>query len=319
MAGQANFVIQPYLTSIALAYKNSKLIADDVLPRSTVERQVFKYNAYAKGDAFTVPNTYVGRTSAPRQLDWSATETTSATRDYALDHAIPAADLLNTQGDPSTPIDPRARSTELLTDLIALDREVRVANLVFNTASYASYITLTSNGSSGGYQFNDYTNSDPIATIMGQLDTMIMRANVMVIGRLAWTKLISHPKLVKAFYGNAADAGIVTKSFIANLFELDDILVGESWVNSAKPGQTVSLTRVWGKHIALLYRNPMAVNSPGAITFGQTFQWGPRIAGTVDNDPSIGMRGGSLVRVGESVKELVLANDCGIMIQNAVA
>jgi hypothetical protein len=55
------------------------------------------------------------------------------------------------------------------------------------------------------------------------------------------------------------------------------------------------------------------------VTFGLTAQWGTRIAGRVANDPRIGMRGGSLVRVDEAVKELVAANDAASFCENAVA
>ncbi len=36
-------------------------------------------------------------------------------------------------------------------------------------------------------------------------------------------------------------------------------------------------------------------------------------------DPDIGLRGGVRVRVGESVKELIVANDLGYYFENAVA
>ena len=48
MANQAPFVIQPYLTSIALTYRNQKLIADQVLPRIQVLSTNFKWSLYDK-------------------------------------------------------------------------------------------------------------------------------------------------------------------------------------------------------------------------------------------------------------------------------
>ena len=61
-----------------------------------------------------------------------------------------------------------------------------------------------------------------------------------------------------------------------------------------------------------------AADANGGITFGFTAQWGTRIAGAVP-DNRIGLRGGQRVRVGESVKELIIAPDLGYFIQNAVA
>jgi hypothetical protein len=101
------------------------------------------------------------------------------------------------------------------------------------------------------------------------------------------------------------------------VLELDAVYVGESYVNSAKKGQTATLARVWGKFFALLYRDSLADASRGT-TFGFTAQFGGRIAGSFE-DKDIGMRGGLRVRVGESVKEVVSANDLGYLFSAAIA
>jgi hypothetical protein len=66
-----------------------------------------------------------------------------------------------------------------------------------------------------------------------------------------------------------------------------------------------------------LYIDPLA-DSNGGITFGFTAQWQGRVAGS-DPEPARGLRGSTRVRVGESVKELCIADKCGYFIQNAVA
>ena len=306
----APFPIQPELTAIAIAYKNTRMIADEVAPRVTVGKQDFKYLVHPKAEGFTIPDTRVGRKSKPNEVSFTATEQTASTQDYALDDPIPQADLDNAPEN----YNPRAKSTEFLTNLIELDREVRVANMVFNAANYAAGSQQTLSGTG---QFSDFTNSDPIAVIMTALDSMIMRGNVMTIGRAAFSVLARHPKIVKAVNGTSGDTGIVQRRAIAELFELDDVLVGEAFVNTARKGQAAALARAWGKHISLMYRDKTAGVDRGA-TFALTAQFGGRIAGS-NPDANIGMRGGERVRVGESVKELITANDFGYFIQNAVA
>lgn len=309
----APFPIDPALTAIAISYKNSRLIADEVLPRVPVARQEFKWWKFSMDETFRIPDTRVGRTSRPNEIEFSASQETDATEDFALDDPIPQADIDNA----SEGYDPVMRGTEALTDLILLDREKRCADLVFNLNSYPSNQRITLAGTS---QFND-PSSTPIATIMDAMDTMIMRPNIMVIGRLAFTSLIRHPHIIKAFNGNDGDRGIATRRFLAELWELDDVLVGESWLVTSKKGQATTTARVWGKHISLICRDLMAnpaAGSPGRPTFGFTAQWGTRIAGRM-NDPHIGMRGGVIVRSGESVKEKICASEFGYFIQNAVA
>ncbi len=307
---KAPFPIQPELTAIALMYRNRAMIADAVAPRVTVGKQEFKYLKHDFAEGFTVPNTRVGRKSAPNEVEANATEMTDSTNDYGLDDPIPNADIENAPPN----YNPRARAVEFITDLIELDREIRVANAVFNANNYAAANKQTLSGTS---QFSDFTNSDPIGVITAALDSMVMRPNVMVIGRAAYTKLAMHPKIVKAYFGTGNDTGIATRQAIASLFELDEVLVGEAFVNNARKGQAASLSRAWGKHITLLNRNNTADLERG-VTFMLTAQWGARIAGSIP-DPDVGLRGGERVRVGESVKEVLIANDLGYFIQNAVA
>lgn len=324
---QAPFVVQPYLTSIALTYRNARMIADEVLPRMTVGGQVFKYNKYTKQDAFTVPDSRVGRKGKVHEIDWTATEETSQTVDYALEDAIPFSDIQNAQTVPTTPIDPRARSTSILTDLIALGREKRAADLVFTKANYGSQSTTLSGddrwtfyGTPGAIETptDPEESSNPIADILGAMDSMLMRPNTLVLGRATASALIQHPRIVAAFHANNGTSGIVPVDYLRTLFGLDKVLVGEGWVNTAAKGQTPSMARVWGPHAALLHINPLVTSPDGGVTFGATAEWGSRVAGT-RVDPDIGMRGGERVRVGESLKELIMAADCGYMFENAGA
>jgi len=301
------FPVIPYLTSIALNYRNRRLIADNVMPRVPVLNQAFRYKVYDTRDAFTLQDTKVGRTSQPNQVEFKSTETPGMTRDYALDGPVPGADVANAA---ITGYDPEARATEVVTDLIALDREVRVAGMVFNAANYAA-----ANKSTLTNPWDDKVNGTPLTDILNAMDGMLMRPNKMVIGRIAFTGLSTHPQIVKAFFGNLADTGIVPQQFIANLFGLDEILVGEGFLNTAARGQTQSVSRVWGKFAALMYVNPLADISQG-MTYGITAQFGPRIAGKIV-DPDMGMRGGVRVRVGESVAEIIEANDLGYLFTNA--
>jgi len=307
----APFPIQPELTAITLAYRNQSLIADLVLPRIPVSKQEFKYTQFPVGDAFTIPDTKVGRTSAPNQVEFGGTESTTATKDYALDSPIPYADIENASG---TRYNPLARNVEVTTDLILLDREVRVATAVFDTNTYGASNKATLSGTT---QWSDYTNSNPVDACLAAMDGMIMRPNKLVLGQAVWTKLRQHPKVVQGILGNTNNAGVVTREQVAALLELDEILVGQAWVNSAKKGQTASLARAWGKVAVLFYQNP-AITPDQGISYGYTAQWGDRIAGSWD-DKDIGMRGGVRARVGESVKELIPAGDLGYIFLTAIA
>ena len=126
-----------------------------------------------------------------------------------------------------------------------------------------------------------------------------------------------HPKLCKAIFKNNTDAGVISRQAFADLFELDEVLVGDGWINTAKEGQAPSMQRIWGKHASFMHRN-MNADTQFGITYGFTARWGGRIGGLIE-DPDMGLRGGKRARAGESVVELITANDLAYGFFNAVA
>lgn len=308
---KAPFPIDPALTGVTVAYRNTDLIADAVLPRVQVTSMDFKYNTYPLGEHFTVPSTRMGRKSQPTRVEFTATEQTASCDDYGLEDLVPQRDIDLAPAN----YDPLGRAVMALSDLILLDREVRVAALLFATSGYAAATNRTT--LSGTSQLSDFTNSDPLGVIMAAIDSCLVRPNVMTMGQAVWTKVCQHPKVVKAVNGSSGDSGIARKAQIAELFGLQEVLVGAAYINTAKPGQAVAMSRAWGKHIALTHRNPSADTSRG-ITWGFTAQWGGRIA-RQGPDPKAGLRGGISVVVGESVKELAVADRAGHLIIDAVA
>lgn len=308
----APFPIQQALTAITIAYRNTSFIADEVAPRVPVGRQEYKLTNYSPAETFALPSTLVGRKGRPNEVDLTATEATYSTKDYGLDDPVPQSDIDNAPPNRS-PVD---RAVMQLSDYILLDREKRVADLVTTAANYAASNKTQLSGTS---QWSDFTNSDPLGAINAGIDACLMKPNRMVMGRAVWTKLRTHPKIVQAITaqsGVGVQNGIASRQAIADLFEVDQVLVGESWLNTAKKGQATSLQRVWGKHLLLYYFNPLA-DTQGGLTFALTAQFGTRVAGQAP-DPNIGLRGGIRVRVGESVHEHIIATLAGYLVQDAV-
>jgi hypothetical protein len=314
---RAPFQPSPQYTAIALAYTNKELIADQVLPRAPVAKREFKWDLHEKSERFTVPTLRVGRKGTPSEVEFTATEQTSSVDDYGLDDVVPYEDIEQAAGKPG--LDPLGRATTGVTELIALGREKRVADLVFSAATYptGSKVTL-----SGNDQWSAYSQaaSDPLEDILAAREGMLMPPNTLVLGSQVAYVLRRHPKIIAAVNpsgGNAATGGVVSLQALADLFEVQRLLVGSAWINTAKPGQTASLSRIWGKHAALLRINPLAGVRGNDISFGMTAEYGNRVAGTIP-EPKVGLRGAERVRVGETVKELITAADCGYFFESTV-
>lgn len=315
---QTPFVIVPELTAIAVAYRQPSFIADKVLPRVPVATKAFRWNKYALGEAFTVPETLVGRRGTPNQIEFGSTEVNDSCYDYALDAPVPNDDILQWESAHASGMvgtaNPLFRATTNVNQLLATRREYRTANLVFNANSYGANNKTTLAGTS---QWSDTVNSNPQNDIAVALDSMVMRPTIAVFGRATWSVLSRHPKLCQAVFHNNTNAGLINRQQFADLFELEEVMVGDAWFNTAPKGQPATVTRLWGKHAAFLHRN-MEANPDYGITFGFTAQFGGRIAGTIV-DADIGASGGVRARTGEKIKEVVSANDLGYFFNQAVA
>lgn len=302
MSQSRPFVVDSRLTGIALAYTNRDMIADAVMPRVPVGNQQFKWLQYNKADRFTIPNTLVGRKGLPNEVEFGATEVAGLVMDYALDDVIPNDDVASApQG-----YDPLGNATELTTELLMLDREVRVAAATFTTTNHAGNAALT-----GGDLWSDPT-SDIIGSIMDTLAIPLMRPNVMVTSGAVRDVIVRHPAVVKAVQGNSGDSGIVADQAVANLFGLQAFLYSRAIRNTAVPGQSFSSAAVWANKVAFLHQNRLATNQRG-YTWGYTAQWQTREARRME-EPKMGLRGAVRVRVGESVNEIVSGTDGGYLL-----
>jgi hypothetical protein len=310
------FPVNPELTAIAIGYKNSEqdLIADEVLPRVPTAKK-FVYTKYDAAQGYTVPETLVGRKSEPDMVDFGGTLINDECVDFGLDDLVPndETEAWEKMPKPNTLPSPMAVSTMLLTHLVQLRREIRVAATVFAAATYPAANKVTLSGTS---QWS-HTSSDPVDAILGALDTPLIRPNTLVLGRATWTKLRQHAKIVQAIIGQNVSGGKASRQAVADLFELDRVLIGGAFYNTAKKGATPTYARAWGKHAALLNISPTAAQL-GQPTFGFTAQFGTKIAGNM-SEPRTGLRGGERIRSGESVKEVISASDVGYFFENAVA
>ncbi len=299
----------PRLTGIAIAFRNGEMIADRVMPRVQVGKTTFKWNEYDFAEGITVPVTIVGRKGRPTEVEFTAIERTGGTEDHGLDDVVPNDDIADVPA--GSGIDPLGQATEGLTNLIALGREIRVANLVQDDANYNHSDILT-----GTDKFDDPA-SDPSQTILDAISTPLARPNIAVTSLAVYNKLRKNVALVQAITGNDSGKGIVSAQQLAAYFELDEILVGTGWVNTAKPGQTPVYARVWGKSFALLRRAPI-VSAKGEPSWGFTAEFGSRVAKSIP-EPKTGLRGAVRVRVGESVGEIIQSKEAGYLLEEVIA
>ena len=168
-----------------------------------------------------------------------------------------------------------------------------------------------------------HADSNPREAIMAALDKPLARPNTLVLGQTVWTVLRQHPKIVEAIKLSGAGAGasgVVARQAVAELLEIDRVLVGMAWHQSAKRGQDDAYSRLWGKHACAIHLKPSMAARDRTPTFCWTADaMGGMQVGTYE-EPARGVNRGSIVvKVSECVRELVAYANAGYLWRNAVA
>lgn len=315
----ANFPVDRRRTAIAIRYTNEEMIADRVMPRQRVQGERFTWKQYRIGEAFKRINTLVGRTGQVQDIEFGYEEKEGRTKDYGLQNPVPQKDIDNAVNSDFDPLDDNAA---MVTNWVLLDREKRVADTVFNAANYAAGNVMTL--STAADKFDNYVidettpanESDPIGVLEEAKRVMVSKPNLAIMGEETWSKIRLHPKLISAFHGNSGRFGMVTRAFFEEMFNMT-LIVGSAWIDSARPGQTPTRSRLWNNDIALLKIDPTA-NVQTGMTWGMTAEWGGRkVYNWFDQD--IGLDGGRYIRVGEHVSEIVTAPEYGFIIKDVHA
>lgn len=311
------FPVDEASLGVFLSYSNKSFIADRIIPRVPVEGETFKWYQYNKPDLFIKTETKVGRTGQPNQVEFGATQESGFVEDHFIDSPVPYSDI---QTAPPG-FNPIANAMSLLAERHLIAREFRTATLLSTAANYPTDNKQTLSGSD---QFS-HADSDPVNLIMTELDDMLMRPNIAIINRPGWRALRNNTKLTAALaapaYGNSsvssAKGAPASLQAVADLFELQEIIVGEAWYNSAKEGQTPVMTRMWGNNLILLHQNPITSLKNGGITHSTTAAFGPPKAGQIFI-PEMGAEGTYLCRAGEKVREMIVASDCGYLFSSVI-
>lgn len=316
----APFETHARMTQIAMAEKPKDFIADEVLPRVNSAFE-FKYTKGMNEDQFSIPDTRASRQGRLNEVEFGATLADGSCDDHGLLAYVPERDIATARQQASA-WDPMAQASMGASQLVHLAREKRVADIVFSDGNYPSGHKATIQGAASW----DKAASDPLAVIMDACDVPITRPNTLVLGQAVWTKLRRNPKIVEAVKATGAGAGgtgaqaagVVSRMAVAELFEIERILVGATWHNTARRGQTASYARLWGKHAALLHiRRPTGTREM-MPTWGFTAQ-AMAISVMTSEEPSRGVgRGSRAIKVSECIRELVSWNTAGYFFKNAV-
>lgn len=274
MPNRSDIHIDKALTNISVKYMqdSSNFIADSVFPQVPVQKQSDRYFKYLKEDWFRddAQERAMGTESAGGDYDVDNTPTYFCKK-YAFHKDVFEEDRANSD----TPLTPDTDATEFVVDKLLLNKENNWAKTYFKSGVWAQDNTgvAYSAGVHNYIQWDDYSYSDPIKDIADMATAMAettgKRPNKLTIGRRVYDALRQHPDILDRI--KFTQKGVITLDLIAELFDVEQILVANSIQNIAAKGQAADMKFIMGDNALLTY----SINAPKlkAATAGYTFTW----------------------------------------------
>lgn len=239
--------VDKLLSNVAIAYKPDGLVAEQVFPVIKAAQYSGLLGKYGNSH-LRIENSVKGGRGKYRRVETITRSTQSyLIEGHGLEGFVSKEDYANVE----TPFDAERDEVMGLQSVLVLEKEKVLADALTSTSILTQNTTLT-----GSNQFSDYLNSDPVSILSTARSTIIdgcgQEANAAIMDVKVWDKLRFHPGILDALgYKNNRPGGL-TESELAQVIGVSKLFIAKARYNSAKEGQTDSLSPVWGKDIVLL-------------------------------------------------------------------
>jgi hypothetical protein len=253
--------IDAAISNIVLDYRPHGFIADQIAPIVPVVKQSDRFFKIAQADRFRTTPDYRAPGTEPNIISFDVSSDGYYCDNYALGTYLTREELANADAA----LDNRKLRSQLVTDILMLNNEVRVANLVTSTSNVGCN---TNTASAWGT-----SNADPYVDCQADMqaveDGKGYKPNLVVFGKTSWRKWRESEKIQTLIFPHGG--GIPTVEHAKLLLEVDKVLIGGAYYNSAAQGATMSLSKVWDDMVFYAYVAPKP--SKEVPSFMYSFRW----------------------------------------------
>jgi hypothetical protein len=299
-----------FLTDISLKLTfMGQYIANQTTPRKSVNFDTDRILAYDKSH-LRRENTRVGPKSVTPTFEFGfADEVTYYTQAYGLKALVTRKEMRRSD----KPINADKDIMEALTELLAVDREVRVATAMLNTSTFASVTK------SGGSQWSAKSTSTPVddieTAVIANRNASGILPNVIIADWEVFFRLANHPDVMAA--NNLVGKGPLKREtvlkVIADWLGIKPI-IGSAMYNTSLTA-TASLSKTWANDVFIGWIHPRPTLK--CQTCAMTFELKPgrEVRRWDVNDPPGAHQ--ILVRE-EGLDERIIDANCGYVIENVL-
>lgn len=220
-------------------------------------------------------------------------------------------------------IDAEAIAAARAMDVVLRNQEQRVASLLFNATTWngASLTTAITNE----WDSNHKTNAVPIDDVEGAVRKVYegsgLWANALIINRKVFRNLRNLDtvidRITSSGAGSPAKPSDITPQMLAQVFDLDYVLVAGASKNNNAEGASASPTQIWSDEYAMVCRIATS-NDMREPCIARTFHWsadGSAIGGTIEEYDEPQSRG-KVIRVRHDTDEVVMYVQAGHLLSN---
>lgn len=256
------------LSNVALDYRPAGRIADMVFPIVEVPNQSDFLPVFDRAEILRQAEDRRAPGTEANKITRSVSSLNFFCDNYALKSCVTIEDREN--ADPIYRQKLYNAAAEYVTGKLSLNWERRVSLAVTSTSNVGSSAAVSSG-------WTDLTNADPLGDVYAAIDNVFdstgMKPNRIVFGESAWRNFRRNSGVRNLIFGTNNGGGNASVDQVRDLLEVEDVLVGASYINTAAEGQAESLSQMWGDNVLVYYAPRIAtINDP---SFGYTFRWAP--------------------------------------------
>lgn len=259
--------IDQNLTNVAMNYRPTGMIADMIAPIVTVQKETDLYPVFNQAEAFAIESTARSRGTRAQRITRSVSSAGYTAKNYALAYDLPIEDRANM--DAAYAFELEAGAARYLTDKLWLDWDRRVLSTVGSTTNVAT-------GFLTGSAWNGATNGDPVSQIYRAIEQIqgstAYRPNTILFGWQAYNLFRRNSNVRNFVLGSNNGGGVLSRSAVAGIFEVEKVLVAEAFYNSANEAKSISLASTFPADSVLVYYAPSAP-SREVPSFMYSFRW----------------------------------------------
>ena len=317
MPAAADVHVNKMLTNILVGYTNLEYIADQIFPVVPVDKQTDIIPAVDQSHFFrneaTAP---IGEADIPAAVGYAVdTSDTYRCNKFALRHFISD----DRRQNEDAPFNSDREATLLVTNAIMLSREIAFTTDFWTTGVWGTDLV----GGTGFTKWSDYGSSTPIEdmrTYKRTVRRLIGRnPNKLILGDLTRDRLLDHPDVLDRI--KYTERGIASVDLLATMFDLTDVMVGESISTASAEGvaeASVTYTANWDDDALLMY----VPASPSIFTpsAGYNFTWSTGIGNGMQwvRKYRDDVRGGDWVEVRTYYDQKLVVKNAGLFMSDAV-